>query len=770
MHSPQLIFAECDPNDNPQSRRVEQVLRLSENQKSRDTLITFDYTNESLINIINQLAVYQGINILFPADGKKVDVEVTLNYPNKISLEEGWSIANTFLEIAGFSIVPKGITYEIVLSKDANKESLPTYINIHPEKLPNSDNKIRYLYYMQNINLGNTNNKSKANIESILKDMLSGIPSTNNYTVDPKSNCIIITNKTSNIKAVMNILIALDREGFSEAIEIVPLRHANANTIVELLKEIIQGKKNTSSFRYAPYGSSASKDEDLYFSKNTNVVPIDRSNSIAIMGKVDSVSKIKNFIIKYLDVAIDSGKSIIHIKRLQHLDANKELAQVLQRIVKSKAKNSQSSSRKDALSEVIITAEDYGGVEKIQQLEIKEEGKTAASKDGKKATASSNNLIIAAREPEWKLVEHLIDEIDQPQPQIAIEALIVDLGVSNNGKIAAQSRNINLGGDPQGVNFQSGHISQPWLNYTPTTTGTGTDAVTTYAPSANGLASNLLTAGSLKDDGTLDSTKSILDSLTAGTGSTLLSFNDGNGIAALLEMVKGYSNAKVLSQPFVTTTNHQQAAISLATERIVAGSVKQQSVGGPTIIKNETIKADLKIDILPRISKAGNINLEILVTASEFATETAGDNTILRRKVQTNANVENKQVLVIGGLTKIKNTNSITSLPLVSKIPIIGNLFKKRSQKSEKSTLMIFLSPKIIQPRKGVSKFVQHKLDMIEKQISDDELAFDNLADPITRILFPAQAPHAKATIDKYAGQEIFNEPKKGKGPISKNI
>lgn len=769
MHSPQIIFAECDPSNNPQDRYAEQILQLSENKKSKETLITFDYTNESLINIINQLAVYQGINILFPADEKKVDVEVTLNYPNKITLEEGWSIVNTFLEIAGFNIVPKGITHEIVLSKDANKESLPTYINIHPEKLPNNNNKIRYLYYMQNINLGSTNNKSKANIESILKDMLSGIPSTNNFTVDPKSNCIIITNKTSNIKGVMNILIALDREGFREAIEIVPLRHANSNTIVELLKEIIQGKKSTSSFRYAPYGSSGSKDEDLYFSKNTNVVPIDRSNSIAIMGKVDSVSKVKNFIIKYLDVAIDSGKSIIHIKRLQHLDANKELAQVLQRIVKSKAKNSQSSSRKDALSEVIITAEDYGSVEKIQQLEIKEEGKKATNRDGKKATASSNNLIIAAREPEWKLVEHLIDEIDQPQPQIAIEALIVDLGVSDSGKIAAQSRNINLGGNPQGVNFQSGHISQPWLNYTSTTTGTGTDAVTTYAPTANGLASNLLTAGQLKTDGTLDAAKNIIDGLV-DTGSTLLSFDDGNGIAALLEMVKGYSNAKVLSQPFVTTTNHQQAAISLATERIVAGSVKQQSVGGPTIIKNETIKADLKIDILPRISKAGNINLEILVTASEFATEAAEGNTILRRKVQTNANVENKQVLVIGGLTKIKNTSTITSLPLVSKIPLIGNLFKKRSQKSEKSTLMIFLSPKIIQPRKGVSKFVQHKLDMVEQQISSDELAFDNLADPITRILFPAQAPHAKTTIDKYAKQEVFTEPKKGRGPISKSV
>ena len=136
---------------------------------------------------------------------------------------------------------------------------------------------------------------------------------------------------------------------------------------------------------------------------------------------------------------------------------------------------------------------------------------------------------------------------------------------------------------------------------------------------------------------------------------------------------------------------------------------------------------------------------------------------------RSNANVGNKQVLVIGGLTKVKNTNERTSLPLVSKIPIIGSLFKKRKQTTEKSTLMVFLSPKIIQPRIGVSKYVQGKIDLINKQIESDELAFDSLSDPITRILFPAQAPITKDTIDAYASQEIFDEPKK-KGPISKSV
>jgi general secretion pathway protein D len=763
-------FAECKLLKDSDA---EQILQLSEQKKSKEVLVSFDYTNENLINIINQLATYQGINILFPADSKKIDIEVTLNRPKKITLEAAWSIVNTFLEITGFSIVPKGITYEIVPKKDANKEPLPTYINIHPGQLPNNNSQIRYLYYLQNINLGSTSNKGRANIESILKDMLSGVPSTNNFTIDTKANCIIISNKTSNIKAVMNIIIALDKEGFREAIEIVPLKHTNANVITKILDEVIQSKSGSSGFGgYRPYGSGGinnSNSDDLYFAKNTSVVPIERSNSIAIMGKIDSVDKVKGFIVKYLDIPTINNKSIIHVRELQHLDAN-DLAKVLNQIIKKRTNSRQSSSKKDTLSEVIITAEQEGNVSQITQLDVKNQDKQSADNSKKKSTsiASSNNLIIAAREPEWRIIERLIDEIDKPQIQVAIEALIVDLVISDTGKISSQSRNLNLSGNPKSVNFQSAQMSSsgsanngPALNFNSSTS----ESTNTYTPNSQGLASNLLTAT------TTGAAPDITNTLAGlvDAGSTLLSFDDGNGIASLLEIFKGYSNAKVLSQPFVTTTNHQQAAISLSTERIVAGTVKQQSVGGPSIIKKETIKADLKIDILPRISKSGNINLEILVNASEFKDESASNNTILARTVQTNANVSNKQVLVIGGLTKIKNTNTITGIPILSKIPILGNLFKSRKQTTDKSTLMIFISPKIIKPRRGISSFVKEKLDMIQLDIKNEELAFDGLSDPITRILFPAQANKTNTTINEFADKSIFDR-SKNNGPISGSI
>ena len=754
---------------------LEQITQLSDYQKPNTTLVAFDYTNENLINIINRLAAHQGINILFPTDDSKIDIKVSLNLSQKIPLTQAWNLVNNFLEIAGYALVPKGSTYEIVSNKDVNKEPLPTYINIHPEKLPEDDSKIRYLYYLQNINLNGANNKSKANLELILKDMLAG-NSVNNFVLDAKSNCIIISNKASNIKAVMQIVMSLDREGFREAIEIVPLKHTNAKNITGLINNIIQNKKDAGQYRYnAPAGN----DEDLYFSKNTSVVPIERNNSIAIMGRIDAVDKVKDFIIKYLDVKNENGKSIVHIKELQHLDAT-DLKNVLQKIVRAKIEGAQSSSQADALSEVIITAEQDEKIDQIKQLEIKKAG-TPPSKiiPTNNAIAGNNCLIIAAREPEWLMLEKLIDEIDLPQEQVAIEALIVDLTVIDDANLSAQTRNFNGLGTPKSVNFQSDQIGlpdsttgSPVMNYIQT----GTGSYSPY-PTSQGLASDLLTAGALSTtSGTTTLVNQLVDIVNKNQkGATLISFSDGNTIASLLEIFSGYQNAKILSQPFVTTHNHQQAAMSSSNERLVVGAVEEQSVGGPAIIKQDIIKADLKFDILPRISKSGMINLEVIVHVSDFVNESASsnNNTIFRRKIQTNANLTDKQVLVIGGLTKLTTVDTFSGMPIISKIPILGNLFKSRSKITTKSTLMVFLSPKIIKPRKGISKFTQNKLNEALQTIKTDELSFDSLGDPITRIMFPGTANRNNLIITDFAEQGMFEkplDPAQNKGPISGKI
>ncbi len=755
-----LIMAECKVDANAADRNTKQLLQLTEQKKSGQTLVKFNYVNENLINIINELAEAQGINILFPTDLQKIEFNVTLNRPNKITIQEAWCIVNTFLDIMGYALVPRGLSYEITLNRDMSREALDTYINIHPDQLPNDDRKIKYLYYLQNINLSSPTG-GRNNLETILRDMLPGIPSSNNIKSDTKANCLILISRADAIKSAMQIVIALDKEGFREAIEIIPLKHTNAGNIVKLLNELIQNKSSSQQYRYGPYGGGMPNTgpDETYFAKNTNVVAIERNNAVAIMGKTDSVNKIKNFISKYLDIAVDANKAILHTKELQYLEAE-DLAKILQRLVKAKVDNMQASSSKDALSEVIITAEKTSKAETLKQLDIIKDKDKVQTQNPTASTnqyvSSSNSLIVAAREPEWQTIEALINEIDQPQPQIIIETLIVDLSISDNSKLASQLRNVNQYGNPQAFNFQSSQIGGPVLNY----------SGSPLTPTTNGLASDLLSAGQLSGTTVTKQLAGLVDK-----GSTLISFNDGDGIAALLSLFKGQSNAKVLSQPFMTTLNNKQTSITLSDKRIVAGAVSQQSTGGPVILKNDTITADLKLDILPRISRTGTVNLEIIVHASEFQDPGSEDNnTILTRKIQTNANVSDQQVLVIGGLTKISDKTSKSGLPIISKIPIIGNLFKKRSQLSEKTTLMVFISPKIIQPRTdGINDFTQNQLSFAKRELVKEDRVFDNLSDPITRILFSAKGQGNSDLIQDFSEKTIFEDNKKN-GAISKAI
>ena len=184
----------------------------------------------------------------------------------------------------------------------------------------------------------------------------------------------------------------------------------------------------------------------------------------------------------------------------------------------------------------------------------------------------------------------------------------------------------------------------------------------------------------------------------ATEGTTVLTFDNGNGVSQILEILNNYTNASILSQPYVTTKNHKQASIVVSDNKLVAGSVRQESVGGPVIQPLDWIKPIYTVDILPRISSLGDINLEVSVAANSFAAVGASVTTTYRR-TKTNSNVNNKEVLVIGGLMRNTNTDVQSETSPFSKIPIIGNLFKSRERIQEKSILMIFISPTIIKPR-----------------------------------------------------------------------
>ena len=137
-------------------------------------------------NILNHFAKLKKINIAFPQAtdptkkqlANKLAAKITFQSPEKVSLDEAWNIVVTWVNVAGLSLIKKEDTYQIVDVSVANQEALPIYIDLPVDIIPDTNERVRYLYYFKNINIKN----AQKNLDPILKGMLD----------DKESKAIII--------------------------------------------------------------------------------------------------------------------------------------------------------------------------------------------------------------------------------------------------------------------------------------------------------------------------------------------------------------------------------------------------------------------------------------------------------------------------------------------------------------------------------------------------------------------------------------------------
>src|SRR5579863_8907436 len=701
----------------------------------------FNYDNEDIINIINQLAARKNLNVIFPP-GDILNVKVTLHIDKKITVSQAWDTLNTLLDNAGFFIVPQGPMIRIVRSgKEISREPMPTYIGVHPDDLPNSDQPIRYLYYLTNIKVSD---QPENELNGILKDIL---PDNALYKGDSSTNGLLIVAKANDIRAVMKIILELDHINSQEKMDIISLRHTSASIVAQLINEQLIKPENAN-----PYRLDTKKTKEIpYFAGFTKIIAEPRLNKLIILGRPQAVERLKDFIKKHIDVAPDSGKSILHVYHLQYLDAP-ALAPVLERIVQGGGSNGGPNQASAGETKA-------GGVERFfdkviisTDSPVDKGGDNANSEKQERFTYyGGNNLIIAARNDDWKQIKKLIEELDTPQRQVLIEVLVVDLTVDDARTLAAMTRVPDKVPFPDSMEFQSAILGQPIpseLPGTPTTT----------------IDSNLL-KNAYNPDQTLanpssGATKNLTDFADAGT--TMLSLNDNDGNTwSVWELLQNFTTSKILSHPHVMARNNKEASVSIGQTRWLVDKVKDISsvnYGGATTIQYKPISADLKVKITPRISSASSVNLQVLITINEYvapatADVNAGNNTMNIRKLETNAYVKSGGVFALGGLIRTLNATNIREVPLLGKIPILGWFFKGKSNETIKNNLTVFISPTIIEPRLGggTNEQTQDYVN-VAKQESHGNL-FDSLKDPITRWFFTGEVD-AEQAIDKFVAKD----------------
>jgi len=302
----------------------------------------------------------------------------------------------------------------------------------------------------------------------------------------------------------------------------------------------------------------------------------------------------------------------------------------------------------------------------------------------------TNILIVSDTAGRLEEVRRLIRQLDVPIRQVTIESRIVvaddkfsrQLGVRLGVQTGFTLNNRYAGG-------VGGTLST-----TPVVTCTGTTCTRqTRTQTPYELASGIANAGYS------DSPQLNVNLPVAGAAGqlalTLINLGSGNLINLELSALEADSRGKVVSGPRVVTQDNQKAHIEQGTE--IPYIIQGTNNTVPTV---QFKKAVLALDVTPQILPDNRIVMTV-----EVRKDTVGQIVVIQgsqypsidtRNVTTQIAVNNGDTAVIGGIFEETNNNDITKVPLLGDIPILGYLFKTTSKTTEKTELLIFLTPRII--------------------------------------------------------------------------
>ncbi|CNP75456.1 type IV pilus secretin PilQ [Neisseria gonorrhoeae] len=275
---------------------------------------------------------------------------------------------------------------------------------------------------------------------------------------------------------------------------------------------------------------------------------------------------------------------------------------------------------------------------------------------------ATNTLIVTDTRSVIEKFRKLIDELDVPAQQVMIEARIVE---------AADGFSRDLG-----VKF--GATGRKKLKNETSAFGWGVNS------------------GFGGGDKWGAQTKINLPVAAAANSISLVRAISSGALNLELSASESLSKTKTLANPRVLTQNRKEAKIESGYE--IPFTVTTASGGGNST-NTELKKAVLGLTVTPNITPDGQIIMTVKINKDSPAQCASGNNTILcisTKSLNTQAMVENGGTLIVGGIYEENNGNTLTKVPLLGDIPVIGNLFKTRGKKTDRRELLIFITPRII--------------------------------------------------------------------------
>ncbi|MBL4889910.1 MAG: tetratricopeptide repeat protein [Candidatus Lindowbacteria bacterium] len=630
-------------------------------------MITMQFEKAPIRNFIQWVAEVTGKNFIIE---NQISGNITIYSGRPIPFSEVYRVFLSILSVRGFAAVESGDVTKIVTRQKAVQAEIPIVID-GDAYLP-TDRLITRIFQIESI--------PAASMQGMIRPFMAGV---DQAVVNVETNNLIVTGPSQNLVQIAELIKIIDSKKASVHVRSYRIRHGKATTIVDKLNTLL-------SSLVAPVGTPA---------PTYKLVPDERTNTLYAVGSNELQGQIQALVTE-LDID-KSGQRIVQVFSLDYARADQVVAQlksllgleqldqaadfggVVQTVlIADKRLNLVSVST--FAPRIVELAEDYiknvdrapstavrtTRLIRLQNARASElfellskvyktdgEGEQAfalglADKIMMSPDKRTNSLIITATSADWPRLEKLIKDLDVRKAQVLIDVVILETSLTE-----ARSLGVTL-----------------------TTNDPPTPGLTRIVGGSALIPPTQLAQGGLV--------------ATAIRGTTV-----GSAIQALLTS----SKTNILQMPQILALDNEIAKISVGdlTPIVSSRSVSATNVqiqGNSSIFQNVDYKnIGLNLAITPSIGDQGDILMDLNLEVQNRSTVTeVGLPVFSNRSIESKIQVKDGDYVVLGGLLRTQDLNSKRATPWLSKLPILGALFRNTTSSEDKTVLLIFLRPRVL--------------------------------------------------------------------------
>jgi general secretion pathway protein D len=557
----------------------------------------------------------------------------------------------SILQVSDLGLVPAGKEgeeiYKIAPAPLLLKKSVP----VQKEGQPGlEDRYVTRLFALQYV--------SPRDVQAALINMAS-FPQ--NILAIESAGILVATDNDYNIRRFEDIIKVMDVKKPDIELKLMPLKNAIAGDVEQMMNGLVQTLIGRAPGGGRPPGVPAA---GVPGTESVKVVADKRTNSVVLLAEPNRLPQLED-IVKRLDAETPFETSGIYVSHLRHTNAV-DIARTLNAMYRIQIDDkgvpgggSMTGTRPGQTvappgAAAAPTGGGLGGFGGSSQL--------TGSEPTIVADVRSNSIIMVTDRNTYKTLEGVIRRLDQRRPQVLIKATVVEIRTTEDFDLGVELARLE---NPDGRTVGAGRTSF------------GLSTIT--ADAANNAFS-------------------ITPIPTPGV--TLLALRDRIGnVPFILSAIKDKAKVEILDEPEAATNDNGNAEMKV-TQQV---PVLQQTLTGTGIVQNTFAKfetAETTLTISPHISEGGYLRLETKVKIEKFTRESA-DPTIpppkTSREITTKEiMVPNAGSMVIGGIVTADKSDSVSGVPYLSELPLLGWLFRRTQTSDEKRTLYIFLTPYIL--------------------------------------------------------------------------